>query len=500
MRLVWFTSAVLALAGALHAIWRGPAWLDSAFVSFRYGDHLASGHGLVFNVGQRVEGFFDPLWTLAWAGAQVLGIDPAQATVFVGPGLLAVLIVLLAWLSVRAVGEQVGLIAPMMLAAWPPAAASARTGADDLFVAVLLAAALMGRIRDADAPECRRTSVVWLVLLSLTGISGGILALLLAVVGPSMRPGRVWVRLRAVGMTWACLSLCRWLYYGDLVPNSWRSLGTADAARLSRGGGWLLDLLQTSPVLVILTLVGVVLALFGRRNRGYALGMFSATVVVCVPWLIAVAPSKLAFFQPLMVIVVPMLVLASIPMAALWQPLGRLGWLMALAVLASFGALDGAQTHERAGPLLNHRKIRMKRGRAMGRFLSLRFDNQAQQVAFHQPGIMGFYTQGPVLDLSGQTDPDLVGLAGRKEAIRRVLETQPAVVVHPKMRGGRKPGRLRTPDWYPPEFGDTYTTVSFSARKRWRLVEHAGPYWLHLFVRRGVAMGHDETKWIPKEP
>src|SRR5438552_4560056 len=38
--------------------------IDDVFISFRYAEHLAAGLGLVFNPGERVEGFSNPLWTL----------------------------------------------------------------------------------------------------------------------------------------------------------------------------------------------------------------------------------------------------------------------------------------------------------------------------------------------------------------------------------------------------------------------------------------------------
>ena len=37
---------------------------DDAFISFRYSQHLAEGHGLVFNVGEKVEGYSNFLWVV----------------------------------------------------------------------------------------------------------------------------------------------------------------------------------------------------------------------------------------------------------------------------------------------------------------------------------------------------------------------------------------------------------------------------------------------------
>ena len=40
---------------------------DDAFISFRYARNLLEGHGLVFNVGDRVEGYSNFLWVLELA-------------------------------------------------------------------------------------------------------------------------------------------------------------------------------------------------------------------------------------------------------------------------------------------------------------------------------------------------------------------------------------------------------------------------------------------------
>ena len=45
------------------------AWFlcDDAFISFRYARNLLEGHGLVFNPGERVEGYTNLLWVLELA-------------------------------------------------------------------------------------------------------------------------------------------------------------------------------------------------------------------------------------------------------------------------------------------------------------------------------------------------------------------------------------------------------------------------------------------------
>ncbi len=58
------------------------AWFlcDDAFISFRYVRNLVEGHGLVFNPGERVEGYSNFLWVLELAGLwRVFGLRPENA-------------------------------------------------------------------------------------------------------------------------------------------------------------------------------------------------------------------------------------------------------------------------------------------------------------------------------------------------------------------------------------------------------------------------------------
>ena len=50
--------------------------IDDAFISFpsRYAQNLAAGNGLVFNVGERVEGYTNFLWVILLAPAEWIGI------------------------------------------------------------------------------------------------------------------------------------------------------------------------------------------------------------------------------------------------------------------------------------------------------------------------------------------------------------------------------------------------------------------------------------------
>jgi arabinofuranosyltransferase len=73
----------LAVAGAL--MWPTRHYLtDDTFIHLQYARHLASGQGLVFNVGERVYGCTSPLWVTLLADGMALGFDGLTTARVVG--------------------------------------------------------------------------------------------------------------------------------------------------------------------------------------------------------------------------------------------------------------------------------------------------------------------------------------------------------------------------------------------------------------------------------
>ena len=71
---------------------------DDAFISFRYVRNLLEGHGLVFNPGERVEGYSNFLWVLELAAIwRVLGVVPEDAAPWLSVAFSAGTVGALAW-------------------------------------------------------------------------------------------------------------------------------------------------------------------------------------------------------------------------------------------------------------------------------------------------------------------------------------------------------------------------------------------------------------------
>ncbi len=71
-------AALLAVAAIAWCGWQTYTlfWTcDDAFISLRYAENLVAGEGLVFNAGERVEGYSNFSWTMLLAAAKACGID-----------------------------------------------------------------------------------------------------------------------------------------------------------------------------------------------------------------------------------------------------------------------------------------------------------------------------------------------------------------------------------------------------------------------------------------
>jgi hypothetical protein len=92
-RLRWIALAallVVAIGCAWHFLW----FADDAFISLHYARNWIEGNGLVFNPGERVEGYTNFLWLALIAGCGRLGLDLPLAALALGLVAYAATIVL----------------------------------------------------------------------------------------------------------------------------------------------------------------------------------------------------------------------------------------------------------------------------------------------------------------------------------------------------------------------------------------------------------------------
>jgi len=217
------TTALVVVGALLHGLLHAGGTIDDAYISFRYAANLARGVGLVFNVGERVEGFTNPLWTLLAAGCIRLGTDP----VVVMP--LLALVCLMALVPVlRAAGrtltpehDHAGLGAAGLVAASMAMAFYASSGLETVPYTLCLAAALTALLRRQARAFVGLTLLAWTLRpeAALLGLCG-----LLWFARDESPPRHLSLRI-ALGFAALGLPLlaARYGYFHDLVPNTARA-------------------------------------------------------------------------------------------------------------------------------------------------------------------------------------------------------------------------------------------------------------------------------------
>ncbi|MEO5617964.1 MAG: hypothetical protein ABIS67_09345 [Candidatus Eisenbacteria bacterium] len=187
--------------------WYQPFAGEDAYITFRYAGELASGHGLVYNAGERVMGFTSLPWTLWCALGIALQIDPVGWTR--SAGLAADLLSLI--LGTRMLGAAAGRGAAWAFAAffatWPLFAAGSISGMEtSVFLASLLgAAALVERRSVAAGP-----ALALVALIRPEGVAAG----LVLAFGARWRDRMVALAIVALAATGLAI------YYGSPIPQS----------------------------------------------------------------------------------------------------------------------------------------------------------------------------------------------------------------------------------------------------------------------------------------
>lgn len=240
----WLLLGGWLAAWAALAAWRWarePYLLDDAFISFRYARNLVEGHGLVYNPGERVQGYTNLLWTVFAAGFLRSGIDPLTGTRILGVGSYLITTVAVAWLVVRQpvprpLWKHLFLaLAPLALIFPVGFAGFAGTGMETAFVGLLgLALGWRGFLAPPRTGRDRAVFAALTVALVATRLDGAPWVALAAVLtfwqpfargletdGLRTRGVATVVLFAPAAAALALLLIGNLWYYGELLPNTY---------------------------------------------------------------------------------------------------------------------------------------------------------------------------------------------------------------------------------------------------------------------------------------
>lgn len=225
------------LLGLLHGLYYWSDTIDDAYISFRYAANLAAGEGLVFNPGERVEGFSNLLWTLGAALFILIGADPMLAAKLAGLAAAVLTLVVLDRLLARTVDGYAARLAGLALAALAvPSAFWSVQGMETPLFTLLLGLAFWRFREELERERGLPWSALLLALACLTRPEGPLYLAVIAGVRLA-HGGRRWRRdlhwTLAFLVPLAAHLVWRRIYYGELLPNTYFAKGMAGAGFLS---------------------------------------------------------------------------------------------------------------------------------------------------------------------------------------------------------------------------------------------------------------------------
>lgn len=466
----WGLVAGLAVVVAVADALRYSGYLiDDTFISFRYARNLLDGNGLVFNVGERVEGYTNFLFVVLAAVAMRLHLDPVLATKALSVAAAAVSLGCTAWMERRGpalwaaqpgehrwsrlVSPSVVLLLPLQaFAYW--AVASFET----MLFTALLTAALALLMREGIAAH-GHASVALFAALALTRPEGIFLfgAATAAFALAEWRSGRPNLAARHsmnaalfVGAV-APYVLWRWWYYGRLLPNTFYAKVTGDTAQLASGlrhaADWILEYPLPAAALLLPA------ALVSPRLR-----TLSARYPYCVAiYLVALAHAAYVVlvggdFMPFFRFFVPILPLCCLLLAWSLGALAAIGpggarfahAAIAGAVLVNFAASHLSEQPYRA--FVAHRTAVV--GERVGAWLRAK-RRPDDVIALNTAGAVPYASGLSTIDMLGLTDAQIAqrpvyiastGWAGhRKGWGDYVLARRPAAILWYNSAGAREP-------------------------------------------------------------
>lgn len=345
---------------------------DDAFISFRYADNLARHGELTYNLGERVEGYTNFLWTLILSAVIFVGGDPVPWSkglgVALSVGTLAVLWAFSRWWastleeSVRASRHPAwASLAPILLALSPAFAAWSEGGLETALFTFLVTAGVLGAVREEVTRARVPLSAFVLALAAMTrpegvlvfglvGLAVGTHALITARTRETLVRHALWGA--AFALVYGPYWLWRWSYYGFLFPNTYYAKG--EGALWGPGLDYVGSFISDTHIWLLLPLLFV--RWRGAHHEGLMLSVIGAVVLPYLAYVARVGGDFMALHRFLVPLLPLLLWVMQESVASLWARVepDRLGVasrlraaMVGVALLALLGWTNFSQT-ERA--------------------------------------------------------------------------------------------------------------------------------------------------------
>ncbi len=432
-----FALAILLVAAALfYAVFIGRTsfranghqvftLIDDAMISMRYAQHLAQGHGLVWNIGdQPIQGFTNPGWLLLMAVFHMSGI-PQQcislAVMILSAGVLLVnaVVVQRITLEVAPTFQMAPLVSAAVTAFYFPLVFWSLRGMEVglLVLLVNMAALLAMRIASGKSEAALGLGLLLsaALLVRLDAIVQAAVILVYVVVCKRAGRRQALFSVLIVATMLTVILICQRAYFGDFLPNTYyqKLAGGMLDARLKHGV--LVFIQYALPDVGIVFIVSVFGVLrFHEFRSSEALLLAGLFVVQCLYsiWVggdyaepeVASANRFITQGVPALIILFSLVVERGLagrwPASITVRPAWISTLIVALGTLVLMSGVPWYHWAEDNAPLLQSDVRRARAGLAIAEYTS-----PGATIAVHAAGQIPYYSQRRSIDLLGLNDP-----------------------------------------------------------------------------------------------
>jgi hypothetical protein len=388
---------------------------DVEMVGMRYGRNLADGLGLVWNPGERVEGFTNPAWVLTMAAVHAAGAPDTTAALFIKAiawmlacGVLALSAVLRRQLAGPDRWADVALL--VMLAMNADVVFWAANGFETPLLTALLLWLLTRVIHQAERGSVTAGTMVAIGALGLVRSDAYLLIAAVAAVAILLSPerGRT-ARLALLAVVLPLLLMAaRLAYYEQWMPNTFelRMTGVPD---LLLDGLRYVKRFGREYFLIIICAVAAC-----ARPRDWRTWAVAAVCVITALHAVAVGGDFLVpfrFIAPAVPLIATLAVIAAQDIRRYGRRLGD----VALATVAIVGIVSGGMLNRWPVEAMRSWRGKPWQGAAIG-LLIAQGSRPSATVAAAGGGALGYFSRRTVIDLTGRTDPSIARLRARPGA------------------------------------------------------------------------------------
>lgn len=418
LHLIIVLAMVIALSHqALFLDWT----CDDAFISYRYAENLSHGQGLVFNTGERVEGFSNFFWVVLLAFFNIFGISALWVSKILS---LCFSLLLIGFIFKTAYASGVGAAGSILCSFLVSSATSlayfSMSGLETVLYTLLLLLAVYLNIKYKVTPKQKTFFLLYAVLL-LAAITRpeGILFLLVSTVyhlGQGLRQKKckafkaILPAPLLVLSVYAGFILFRYVYYSDILPNTFyaKPLGTFVDA------GYNAFFVNFSSGLTSGSFFLIPLLLFIVNRRFLAQNLYPVLFCLIQALFMSYAGDWMAFgrfFFPIfpLAVVLTLTFLSTFPTSS-----SPIRWksrtsILCLVAWIFFAGLNGAQTIKALENRDNYPYLVMNSAELtkVGKWLKDNFTSDTT-IALRRQGAIPYY--------SGMMSIDFLGLTNRKIA------------------------------------------------------------------------------------